>query len=230
MTRLEEVLLKGMLPIVGGDTALQVTKVSEEAPQMLLPMVVTLLGMVKLVSLLYRNAATPMVVTLLGITKAPVLPPGYVCIMVLLILYRTPPSAIYAVLPASTSICISLPQLLKTLVPILVTLIGMVMLVMPELSKAEFPMFVTLLGMVMLERLLQFSKTEVPILVMLSDKDTLVRLEFAKAEFPMLVTLFGIVTSVILLQKEKASSPMLVTLLGITKAPAFPAGYECKKV
>jgi hypothetical protein len=46
----------------------------------------------------------------------------------------------------------------------------------------------------------------------------------------MLVTLLGIVTPVRPVQTVKAPSPTFATLFGISKAPVFPVGYECKKV
>jgi hypothetical protein len=64
----------------------------------------------------------------------------------------------------------------------------MITLARPELPKALLPMLVTLLGMVTLVRLAQPEKAPPPMLVTLSGMVTLVRPDPAKALYPMAVT------------------------------------------
>ena len=111
-------------------------------------------------------------------------------------LFATSPKfSLVSVEPPSRSTSVRSVQPSNTLLPILVTLFGMVMLVKSvQLSNADSPMLVTLLGIVMSVKLLQPEN----------------------APFPMLVTLPGIVMSVKLLQSENAESPMLVTPSSIT--------------
>jgi len=93
------------------------------------------------------------------------------------------------------------------------------------MSKALLPMLVTLSGIVTLVRLLQLKNILGSMLVTLSGTVMLVRLlQREKAEAPMLVTLSGIMMFVRLLQEAKAPLPMLVTGLnpmvsGMTSPP-----------
>jgi len=196
-------------------------------------MLVTLFGIVMLVMPLPAKAHSPMMVTLLGIVKeVSVFPAGYVCkTKVLPFPNNMPLSEIYALFPVATFIAVSFSQLEKAPPPMLVTLFGIVTLarlVQPE--KVHCPMLVTLFGIVTLVRLVQPEKVHCPMLVILLGIVTLVRLvQPEKVHCPMLVMLLGIVTLVRLVQPEKAPPPMLVTLLGIVKeVSVFPAGYVCK--
>jgi hypothetical protein len=188
------------LPRVGGVVALQVIRTSSLAEKAESPMLITLAGMVKLVILPPLKAPAPMLVTELGMVNATVSPPGYVCKTVLPVLYKTPPSATYAVLPASTVIVVRLVHQAKALFPRFVTLLGIDMLVsLEQLPKADVPMLVTLSGMIMLKRLEQELKAELPMVVTPFPKSTLVKLQSVKAEVLMVVTVSGIITLVILL-------------------------------
>ena len=64
-----------------------------------------------------------MLVTLFGMVKAPVFPAGYVCKTVLLLLYNTPFSDVYALLSTATFIAVRLLHLVKA-DPMLVTAVG----------------------------------------------------------------------------------------------------------
>src|SRR5262245_39820497 len=64
-------------------------------------------------------------------------------------------------------------------------------------EKALLPMLVTLLGIIALVRLVQTKKAQSPILARLSGIDTFLRLrQSRKAEYAMVVTPLGIITSV----------------------------------
>ena len=109
-------------------------------------------------------------------------------------------------------------QLAKALLPMLVTLLGIIN--SPDKSlqseNALLPMLVTLLGIVIEVNPIQPEKALLPMLVTLLPIVTeVIPLQPEKALLPMLVTLLGIVIDVNPIQPEKALLPMLVTLLGI---------------
>ena len=118
------------------------------------------------------------------------------------------------------------PHAEKALLPMDVTLLGIVMDVSPlQYSKAFLPILVTLLGIIVslhpdkivlvavLMMALQLSRESYMVLPFSTLIE--VRLQPEKAETPMLVTLLGMVTEVKPLQPEKAKSSMYLTLLGI---------------
>jgi Na+-translocating ferredoxin:NAD+ oxidoreductase RnfD subunit len=111
-----------------------------------------------------------MLLTLLGIVKVvTIFPAGYATKVSLSLLYKTPLSEAYLLLPELTYIATRLLQPLKAPFPMLITLLGMVMLVrLVQPEKAPCPMLITLSGMVMLARLVQPEKAPYPMLVTLS--------------------------------------------------------------
>ena len=98
----------------------------------------------------------------------------------------------------------------------LVMLSGKIQLVkLRQVAKALVPMLVTLFGIVMFLRFEHPSNADSPILVIPSDITTLVSPEPLKADVPMLVTLPGIVMLVRLEQPENVPYPMNGTPYGM---------------
>jgi len=118
---------------------------------------VTLLGIVMLVRLEQSaNAATLILVTLLGTVASPVLPPGQQTSVRPSIESTKPSIFLYAGLPETIFIDVSLSQAANAHTPILVTLLGIVTPVNFEhLRNAIRPMLLTLFGIVTVVRLSQ---------------------------------------------------------------------------
>ena len=96
-------------------------------------MLVTLSGIDMLVSPVHpRNALFPILVTLLGTVASPVLPPGQQTSVRPSIESTKPSIFLYAGLPETIFIDVSLSQAANAHTPILVTLLGIVMLVRLE--------------------------------------------------------------------------------------------------
>ena len=121
-------------------------------------MLVTLLGIVTWVSIVHNsNDSSPMLVTLVGIMKLlPTLPSGYRMSVVWCLSNKTPAALLYAGLLGSTVMLVRLVQELNASAPMLVTLWGIVTVVRPlQPRNARHPMLLTLLGIVMLVRPVQ---------------------------------------------------------------------------
>jgi hypothetical protein len=174
--------------------------------------------MIMLLRLAWLKAFSPMLVTIFGIVKEfPVFPDGYVCKRVLLLLYKTPFSEVYALFPELTFIAKILVKAPKALLPMLVTLFGIVTLVrLEQPENALSPMLVILSCIVTLARLEQLEKVQLSMLVTLYGIVTLTRLkQFTKVPFPILVTLFGIFIPISVSQPLYNGLPVLKAKYGI---------------
>jgi hypothetical protein len=148
--------LKALAPMLITPSGMFMTSRLSQLSKASFSMLVTPLGIVTLARFLqFLKALAPMLLTPLGMIKeVSAFPAGYATKVFLSLLYKTPSSEAYSLLPESTYIALRLAQLEKASIPMLLTLSGIVMLSrLVQPLKALYPMLVTPLGIVTLARL-----------------------------------------------------------------------------